>query len=248
MVITVVGAIVLIIAEKIWPYEPKQTFFREGLWGDFFWYTIVQSYVLGLVIFGFLRWVDSSTSFHRWQAIQSLPIWCQVVFFVVMHDMYIYWFHRLQHNNGMLWRTHEAHHSTQDVDWLSGSRSHSVEILINQTIEFAPIMLLASPEVAVIKGCIDALWGMYIHSNINVKSGWLQYILNGPEMHRWHHATDEEAHNKNFSTKLALWDWMFGTAYKPEDKKPRSYGLGEWFPKGYFSQHVYAFRKRTNQQ
>jgi hypothetical protein len=39
-----------------------------------------------------------------------------------------------------------------DVDWLSGARSHALEILINQTIEFAPIVLLgAAPEVALIK-------------------------------------------------------------------------------------------------
>ena len=38
----------------------------------------------------------------------------------------------------LLWRMHEAHHATADVDWLSGARSHALEILINQTIEFAP--------------------------------------------------------------------------------------------------------------
>ena len=80
-----------------------------------------------------------------------------------------------------LWRVHEAHHSGKDVDWLSGSRSHALEILINQTIEYAPIVLLgAHPDVALMKGVLDAAWGMYIHSNIDVRAGWLQYVLNGP--------------------------------------------------------------------
>lgn len=183
-------------------------------------------------------------SFHP-PFLKSVPLAVQVLIFLVTHDFYIYWFHRYQHSSRYFWRIHEAHHSTIDVDWLSGSRSHTLEILINQTVEFAPIILLgASPEVAVIKGTIDALWGMYIHSNINVRSGILQFIINGPEMHRWHHAGDEEAHNKNFSTKFAIWDWLFGTAYLPENTKPSYFGLDDNnFPENYLKQHFYAFRK-----
>ncbi len=243
--ITVGSAFLLILLERIIPYTPSQRLLRPGFFNDFIWYSIVQSYVLGLVIFGFIGVVDALAPFQRVSLIRELPLWVQVVLFVILHDFYIYWFHRFQHNNAWFWRTHEAHHSTQDVDWLSGSRSHSLEILINQTIEFTPIVLFASPEVAVIKGCIDAVWGMYIHSNVDVRSGWLQYVINGPEMHRWHHATDHEAHNKNFGTKLAVWDWMFGTAYFPKQRKPQGYGLGQPFPTNYFEQHAYAFRPFT---
>src|SRR5262249_414267 len=140
-------------------------------------------------------------------------------------------FHRLQHANRWLWRTHEAHHSGRDVDWLSGSRSHAVEILINQTIEYAPIVLLgADADVALMKALLAAICGMYIHSNIDVRAGWLQYVLNGPQMHRWHHATDTDR-EVNFATKIAVWDWLFGTAYLPKEK-PRAYGLwgGGSFP------------------
>ena len=74
-------------------------------------------------------------------------------------------FHRLQHRSAILWRTHEAHHSAETVDWLAGSRSHALEILINQTIEYAPIVLLgAHPDVALMKGVLDAAWGMYIRA------------------------------------------------------------------------------------
>lgn len=242
MGITIGAALLFIALERMAPYSKGQRLFREGFWNDFFWYTIVQSYVLGLVIFNVLHYVDTGTGIHRWTFVRDLPLVVQVVIFLVVHDLYIYWFHRLQHRSARLWRLHEAHHSTHDVDWLSGSRSHSLEIMINQTVEFAPIVLLASPKVAVIKGCLDAVWGMYIHSNIDVRTGWLQYVINGPEMHRWHHAVDDEAHNRNFSTKLAVWDWMFGTAYFPKGAKPSGYGLGAPFPKNYFVQHAYAFR------
>lgn len=241
----IASAILLMVFERLYPYR-KQDLLRDGFGTDLIMYALVQSFVLGVVISYIIGYVDDHSSIDRVGTIRTQPMWIQLAIFFVVHDLYIYWFHRWQHSNAWLWRIHEAHHSTRDVDWLSGSRSHSIEILINQTIEFAPIMLLAAPEIAVMKGAIDAIWGMYIHSNINVRSGWLQYIINGPEMHRWHHALDEHAHNKNFSTKLAIWDWLFGTAYHPAHEKPRSYGLETDFPSSYLQQHAYAFRRTAH--
>src|SRR5262249_20722562 len=137
---------------------------------------------------------------------------------------------------------HEAHHSTAEVDWLAGTRSHFLEIVVNQTVEFAPLALLgAAPQIWFFKVTIDAVWGMYIHSNIDAKAGRLQFILNGPQMHRWHHAG--EIVNVNFATKFAFWDWIFGTAHLPKEK-PAGYGLVEAdYPTGYFAQALHAFKR-----
>lgn len=235
------SAFVLIALERRIPYDSRQRLFRKGLIEDLVVYGLLQSYVLALVIATLIERMDGVTGLFGLHLVSSWPVWVQLVFFLVTHDLYIYAFHRLQHRVPLLWRLHEAHHATADVDWISGARSHPIEILINQTIEFAPIVLLgAAPEVIVMKGALDSIWGMYIHSNIDVRSGWLQYIMNGPEMHRWHHAV--EIIDVNFSTKLAIWDWLFGTAYHP-NQKPRGYGLAKGnFPSGYFRQVLYAFR------
>jgi len=246
-IIIVSWATFMIVLERLFPYK-EQKLFREGFFTDFFWYTLVQSYFLGLVI----KWlaidvIDRYSGISRLHLISSWPVWLQLGVLFVVHDFYIYWFHRLQHTNRWFWRIHEAHHSVRNVDWLAGSRSHALEIMINQTIEYAPFLLLgASPDLWLIKGVIDATWGMYIHSNIDVRSGWLQKVINGPEMHRWHHAGNVEKGGFNFGTKLAIWDWMFGTAYLPKEKVP-SYGLafGIVFPEGffaYFIHHVWTFR------
>ena len=240
------SALMLILLERRFPYEPRQRLIREGFFTDLLAYGLLQSYVLGLLITGFIVFLDRQTGGSRYALLSRWPIALQLGFFFVTHDFYIYWFHRLQHVSSWLWRIHEAHHSVDDVDWLSGTRSHVLEICINQTIEFAPIVLLgASPKVAILKATLDAIWGMYIHSNLNVRSGRLQYLLNGPEMHRWHHARDLPAPGKNYGTKLAIWDYLFGTAYRPAGKPPR-YGLDEpGYPKrgafSYLAQHVYSF-------
>ncbi len=242
----VAAAVVFIVLERVRPYNKGFPLFREGLFDDFVLYNAVQSVVLGVLISSFIVWIDSRTGFSRAQVVSNWPIWGQVIFFVLLHDAYIYFFHRLQHRSPVLWRLHEAHHSPTQIDWIAGQRSHPLEILINQTIEFAPVIFLgASPEVAVIKGAISGIWGMYIHTNIDVRSGWLQYIFNGPEMHRWHHALDAAAEGKNFATKFAFWDWIFGTAYRPAHKASQ-FGLGDWskdYPAhGYVKQVVAAFR------
>jgi sterol desaturase/sphingolipid hydroxylase (fatty acid hydroxylase superfamily) len=237
------SACVLIFLEWRYPYAKGQRLFRKGFYVDFVWYAILQSYILSLVIYAIIGLVQPHVDPEDVGVFRSLPLLAQLGIAILVHDFYIYWFHRLQHAVPFLWRIHEAHHSSHDVDWLSGSRSHPTEILINQTVEFLPLVIFASPEVVLLKGFVDAVWGMYIHANINVSSGWLQYVVNGPEMHRWHHADDEHVTNKNFSTKLAIWDWMFGTAYLPRHRKPERYGIGgEEYPESYFQQTVYAFR------
>lgn len=248
--ILLAAVVLLLVLERKFPYRKGLPFFREGLWVDLVWYTLFQSFLLKILIFDFIiQPLDKRFGWLHNSFLSDWPVWGQVLFFLVTHDFYIYWFHRLQHNSKLLWRTHEAHHSGKQVDWLAGSRSHAVEILINQTIEFAPIILLgANPIVVPIKALIDAVWGMYIHANIDVKSGKLQYIINGPEMHLWHHADHEEVYYANFSTKFAFWDWIFGTAYKPADRKPERWGLYYDFPKDYFLQHVFSVRRLDEKQ
>ena len=237
--------IAFIIAwERIAPYRKGLPFFREGFWVDLIWYTLIQSYFLKILIFDYI--IAPVQHHYGWNGIkffQDLSLTEQVLFFVVTHDLYIYLFHRLQHANKVLWRTHEAHHSGKEVDWLAGSRSHVLEIIINQTIEFAPIVLLgANPLVVPIKALMDAVYGMFIHSNINVSFGKLKYIFNGPEMHQWHHADNVAVFYMNYSTKLSLWDWLFGTIYLPPHK-PEVYGLYYDYPDDYFLQHAFSFKR-----
>lgn len=243
-ILIVTGSVFFIFLERYFPYDSGERFFRKGLFTDLVMYGLLQSYLLSFLIFGFISYLDSLSGFSRLKLVSDWPLIIQLIFFLVSHDLYIYWFHRLQHKSKFFWRIHEAHHSSTKVDWIAGMRSHSLEILINQTIEFAPIILLgAAPEIVLLKGVLDGLWGMWIHSNINAKTGWLQYVINGPEMHRWHHAKEITEGGINFGTKFAFWDWIFRTAYLPQ-QKPSGYGLGDSeFPENYFSQHLFAFRK-----
>jgi sterol desaturase/sphingolipid hydroxylase (fatty acid hydroxylase superfamily) len=242
--LTIVAAVISFsILERFFPYK-KLPYFRKGWYLDLVWYTFIQSYLLGIIIFQLIIGpARDALNLPEEGLLSHWPIWALVLLFFVTHDFYIYWFHRLQHSSKLFWRTHEAHHSVEQVDFLAGSRSHAVEIIINQTIEFAPIIILLDPVTGVtvkfIKATIDAVWGQFIHSNLNIKLGKLGYIINGPEHHQWHHADHVEVYHANFATKLSIWDWIFGTMYLP-GKKPKKYGLWYRFPRDYFMQHIFS--------
>jgi sterol desaturase/sphingolipid hydroxylase (fatty acid hydroxylase superfamily) len=243
------------VLERLFPYTKNAKFFRDGWWLDFFWYSLVQSYFLKILIFNYIiAPAKSALGLAESGYLSNWPIWGLVLLFLFTHDLYIYWFHRLQHTSKFFWRTHEAHHSVNTVDWLAGSRSHAFEIIINQTIEFAPIFFLLDVKTAAIvvpvKALLDATWGMWIHANVNAKTGKLQYIINGPEMHQWHHSNHPEVFYKNYATKFAFWDWLFGTAFLPglkpfkyEFLKPQRFGLPYDYPRDYFMQHWFAVKR-----
>ena len=244
---------IIIAWERFSPYRKGLPFFRDGFWVDLVWYTLIQSYFLKILIFNYIiPVIQNGIHWHGFSFFREWSITEQVLFFLVTHDLYIYLFHRLQHASKFLWRTHEAHHSGKEVDFLAGSRSHVVEIIINQTIEFAPIVILgAHYEVIPIKALIDAMFGMFIHANVNVKFGKLKYFLNSPELHLWHHANYREVFHANFSTKFSVWDYLFGTVYDP-GKKPgdlrENWGLYYNYPKDYFLQHAFSVKRFDEQK
>ncbi|TSJ40514.1 sterol desaturase family protein [Mucilaginibacter corticis] len=244
----------LIIAwERIRPYRKGLPFFREGFWVDLVWYTIIQSYFLKILIFDYIiAPLSHHLDLSNIQFVSHWPVVVQVLFFLFTHDLYIYLFHRFQHSNKVFWRIHEAHHSGKEVDFLAGSRSHVMEIIINQTIEFAPIILLgAAPEVIPIKALLDAVFGMFIHANIRVNLGKFKYFLNTPQLHLWHHANYQEVFHANFATKFSVWDYLFGTVYDPghtPGNKPENWGLPYSYPRDYFLQHAFSVKRFDEQR
>jgi sterol desaturase/sphingolipid hydroxylase (fatty acid hydroxylase superfamily) len=240
--------ILMIVWERVQPYRKGLPLLREGIWVDIIWYTLIQSYFLKIIIFDYIiQPAQHAIDWSDYQFVSRWPIAVQVLFFVVTHDLYIYLFHRFQHANKYFWRTHEAHHSAKEVDFIAGSRSNALEIMINQTIEFLPIFVLgADPAVLPIKALLDAMFGMFIHANIDVKLGKWKYLFNSPELHLWHHANYQEVFHANFSTKFATWDYLFGTIYDP-NKKPgnerENWGLYYEFPRDYFLQHVFSIKR-----
>jgi sterol desaturase/sphingolipid hydroxylase (fatty acid hydroxylase superfamily) len=83
-------------------------------------------------------------------------------------------------------------------------------------------------------GSIIALQGTVSHLNLDMRAGWLNYVLVGPELHRYHHSAEGQ-NATNLGSTLSVFDLVFGTfEYRP-GVPPRELGLRE--EDGYPGQH-----------
>ena len=107
-------------------------------------------------------------------------------------------------------------------------------------------MLSPSDEAILIWSCTDALFGMFIHSNLTWRIGWLRYVFLAPEMHRWHHVRDPAVRECNYGNNFSFCDWIFGTAYVSSEQ-PQDFGVDEPdYPiESFTGQFVFAFRPHS---
>lgn len=74
---------------------------------------------------------------------------------------------------------------------------------------------------------------------------YMKKIFNSPEMHIWHHAYHLPANHPrgiNYGISLALWDYLFGTAYVPHSGRDIPLGFPgiEEFPTDFFHQTIHG--------
>lgn len=79
---------------------------------------------------------------------------------------------------------------------------------------------------------------------------FMKKIFNSPEMHIWHHAHDmPESHPNgiNFGLSLAIWDYIFGTAYIPYEGRDIKLGFPgvESFPQDFVGQNMHGIKPKT---
>ena len=131
--------------------------------------------------------LNSSTgSPSRRQSTQ--PYWLQTLEIIILCDVGIYWGHRLSHQVNFLWRFHKIHHTAESLDWMAAYREHPLDNIYTRVIENLPALLLGFP-LETIAGFIlfRGLWGLFIHSNVNITMGPLAWLIGSPRLHHWHH-------------------------------------------------------------
>lgn len=152
-----------------------------------------------------------------------------------------YWGHRLTHTVPFLWRFHAVHHSIELMDWVAAGRLHPLDQAFTQAFTVMPLVILGYgggtfAGVAV----FVTLLAIFQHANVRLRFPGLRWVINTPEWHHWHHATDPEARDKNFG--LPLVDRIFGTAYLPDGRRPSGFGIPDPVPQvGYLRHLAYPF-------
>lgn len=234
--------------EKAFPLRSEQSSFRAGWLTDvqYFFVSHVGAQMLSVLVLAPAIAFGSVLANSTLQsAVQSIPLLLQFVLCVVVADLMQYWVHRAFHAVPVLWRFHKVHHSVERMDWIAGSRLHLVDVLVTRGLVLLPLIVLGFDEIALFGYlAFVSIHAVFIHANFGPSHAWLERSIVMPRFHHWHHAIEEEAHDRNFAVHLPLFDRLFGTEFMPEYEWPSGYGThGAKAPHGYLSQLVWPFRK-----
>jgi sterol desaturase/sphingolipid hydroxylase (fatty acid hydroxylase superfamily) len=235
--------------EKIFALHREKKIFRQGFRTDIFHFLFnrflidIGSFIAVVIIAVSFSWLVSP----EFQAlIASQPFLLQFLEAVLIVNICGYFAHRLAHTIPFLWKFHEIHHSSEQLDWLASARVHPLDQVFIRAVAIIPLYILGFTKEVFGAYLIIALFhGIFIHSNVRFKFKFLRGIFTTPVYHHWHHSNHPEARNKNFAGQLPVLDMLFGTFYHPKEKVPNTYGVNEPLPKGYLAQLKYPFTKLT---
>jgi sterol desaturase/sphingolipid hydroxylase (fatty acid hydroxylase superfamily) len=254
-----VGASVLIyVLELCFPWRKNQPTIRENFWIDAF-YLFWNYFLFSLVIYNAVSTVfvelfkDFLGIFGVTNLVAiyvgNLPWWVQLLIIFVLRDFLQWSIHRLLHNVSWMWEFHKVHHSTEVMGFAALMRYHFMEHFFYRSLEYIPLAMMGfGISDFFIVHMFTFITGQLGHANLHINLGPLKYILNGPQMHLWHHAKEFPAsHPKgiNFGITLSVWDYLFKTNYQPFDDENLPVGLsdGDKLPTGFIAQNVEPFLK-----
>lgn len=157
----------------------------------------------------------------------SLPLLVQIFFGLLVIDISVWIRHGFVHK--YFWSFHAVHHSAEEVSWITAHRLHPLDHFVMSMMNFAVLYVIGfSAEGMAAAIIIKNLNNYFVHSNIvlDYPKPW-KYIFVSPNMHRWHHALEPEAHDKNFCVVFAFVDYVMGTYYVPDNALPKGYGSNQ---------------------
>lgn len=147
---------------------------------------------------------------------------------VIAEDFMYYWLHRFDHEIRFFWAAHITHHSSEKFNFSVGFRS-SVFQPLYRFIYFIPIAWAGFKplDIALVYSATQ-IWGIFVHTELIYKMGWLEFIFVTPSHHRVHHGSNPKYLDKNMGMFLIVWDKLFGTfqaELSAQKYQPIKYGL-----------------------
>ncbi|MBD1396457.1 sterol desaturase family protein [Pontibacter sp. JH31] len=247
------------LLEMLLPWRKDQDRIRQDFWLDGF-YMFFNFFLFSLVGFNAISniGVEAFNDFLQLFGVQNLvafevqqwPVWAQLLTLFVLRDFIQWNVHRLLHRFEFLWRFHKVHHSVQQMGFAAHLRFHWGETVVYRTLEYIPLAMIGFgiQDFFLVHIFATAI-GHFNHSNLHLPLGPFRFLFNNPQMHIWHHAKDmPHRYGANYGISLSLWDYLFGTAYVPEDGRDIELGFKEveTYPKSFLDQQFYPFKKGAN--
>ena len=244
--------------ELVFPWRKNQAAIRSDFWLDGF-YMFFNFFLFSLIGYNAVSnvAVEAFNDFLSLFGINNLvafqvaswPVWSQFLLLFVVVDFIQWNVHRWLHHSPWLWEFHKVHHSVEEMGFAAHLRYHWMETIIYKSVQYIPLSMIGfGLDDFFILHLVTILIGHLNHANVKITYGPLKYVLNNPVMHLWHHAKDVPAgtHGVNYGISLSLWDYLFGTAYIPNQNANEQLGFEdqETFPKTFLQQLTHPWNKK----
>ncbi|MBC7848378.1 MAG: sterol desaturase family protein [Chitinophagaceae bacterium] len=152
----------------------------------------------------------------------SIGVW---IILFLLTDFVWYWYHRLAHEINVLWLAHVVHHQSEDFNYTVSARITVLQA-IARTCFWCVLPFIGFPAPMITSLLlVHGLYPFFIHTRTIGKLGFLEYILVTPSHHRVHHASNEKYLDRNYGDVLIIWDKLFGTFAKEDEKEVIKFGL-----------------------
>lgn len=207
-VLILVWIALLFAAERCLPAVPRQGGWLRVIRNAVFW--ILNSALSPLIVIPVSLWAA-----HH--ALGWRPGWLSgglgLIADILVLDMLIYWWHRLNHEIPFLWRFHEVHHLDEFLDVSSAVRFHFGEVLLSAGARAVIIILLGIPFTSVIVfESLVILSALFHHSNLKLGEkleSALARVIVTPSIHWVHHHAIRADTDSNYATLFSWWDLVF---------------------------------------
>ncbi|WP_295879981.1 sterol desaturase family protein [uncultured Thiohalocapsa sp.] len=150
----------------------------------------------------------------------------------VLFDLWMYAWHRANHQVPFLWRFHRVHHTDPAMDSTTALRFHPGEILLSTLANCLVLMALGmSLGMLVLYKTVMVLVILFHHSNLDVPArldARLRRIIVPPSMHRVHHSAVRAETDSNYGTVFSLWDRLFRSFRLRDDPEAIRFGIGAY--------------------
>jgi len=232
-------ALTLFSLERWLPYE-KQWLQPDGqIWNDI-GHTVMtkgfsQVLATSAALFGISE-LGPETASGFWPA--EWPLLFQVLLALVIGEFGLYWAHRSAHEWWPAWCWHAVHHSVTKLWFVNTGRFHLFDSLWKSAFALTLATIAGAPkEIIMWVLVITPFIGFLTHCNVDMRCGWLNWVFNTPQLHRWHHSQDVNEGNRNYGENLMIWDIVFGTRYLPANRRPPlDIGCPDPVPKNFWGQ------------
>ncbi len=171
------------------------------------------------------------------RTLADLPIWTQLLILFVVTDFCVYWWHRLQHENRIVWQFHKTHHSQVNLNVMTTFRATVIDRLVALAVLAVPAaMMRVDAALPVALAAMLQFHQLIIHSDSGWSFGPLDRVFVSPSFHEVHHSSLKPHLDHNYGGVLSVWDHLFGT-WAPRGEQELVYGLvAERLPEAWIKQ------------